>query len=241
MDRCAAATSCHSLTPRVHVMTAAASTVDPSTASVGRRWHYAGAAMLVPFLLLHLGNHLLALVSLESHVEVMAQLRRFYRHPIVETLVLLAAGMQTLTGLERLISGWRARVGKVAWLQAATGGVLAVFLPLHVLAVLVGRHAFGLDTNIHFAAAGMHVTPLAPIFGVYYGFAVAALFTHLACAAWWRVAPFHPRGAAMLLAASALTGATLGALVVAAMAGRFENYEPPADYLAPFRPLGLAA
>jgi hypothetical protein len=223
------------------VKSAAASKACAGTAGLRTRWHYAGAAMLVPFLLLHLGNHLLAPVSLEAHGEVMAQLRHIYRHPVVETLLLLAAGMQTLTGLERLISGWHARVGAVAWLQAATGGVLAVFLPLHVLAVLVGRHVFGLDTTIDFAAAGMHVPPLGALFASYYGLAVAALFTHLACAAWWRAAPRHPRGAAMLLAASALAGSTLGVLVVAAMAGAFENYVPPADYLDPFRRLGLAA
>lgn len=221
-------------------MKPAAAQSPRGAAAALRNGHLVGAAFLAPFLLLHIGNHLLAPASIQAHLEAMTALRIFYRHPVVEAIVLFFAASQALTGLDRVLVGWRARKGMVARLQAGSGTVLAVFVVIHVVAVLVGRHLLELDTNFHFAAAGMHVPPLGVLFAPYYALAVAALFAHLGCAAWWRLAPTRPRLASIVLAIASAGGLTAGVLIVAAMAGAFEPYRPPSDYTAPYRLLGVS-
>jgi hypothetical protein len=197
-----------------------------------RGLHRVGALLLAPFLLLHFANHLLALGGVERHLAVMDALRPFYRPPLVEGLLFALLLLQAASGQQWWPSAWRA--GGRRRLQAQSGAVLLAFLALHVGAVLFGRHALGLDTNFHFAAAGMHVAPFGAWFVPYYAIAVVALFTHVGCAlsAWMNAsAPIAAAGALRL--AIALGVLSAGALI-AAMLGLTGAYEPPPAYTAPF-------
>lgn len=170
-----------------------------------RGLHLASGLLIALFVVLHIGNHLAMFAGQAAHIAVMEALRPFYRNPLAETLLMLALAFQLTTGLAMI---WRTRgerrQGLARW-QAISGVVLALFVLNHVGAVWGGRLLLGLDTNYHFAAAGMHAG-YAGFFVPYYFLGVAALFVHAACALAWRV-----RGRAVPLA--------LGALGVALAAG----------------------
>lgn len=194
--------------------------------------HRLGAVLLAPFLLLHLGNHLQALGGVQRHIALMEALRPFYRTPLLEGLLFVVLVLQAVSGLRRWRPAWRA--GGRRRLQALSGAALLAFLVAHVGAVLVARHALGLDTNVHFAAAGMHVAPFGGFFVPYYAIAVIALFTHLGCALAGRLEPGSPRAARRVLRIAVLAGALLAAALVAALLGLLEPYAPPPAYTAPF-------
>lgn len=196
-----------------------------------RRLHRgAGAgAVLAAFLLVHVANHLVALAGVDAHVRFMETARLVYRQPVVESLLLLCVAVQAGSGLALAWAGRRRR-GVLARGQVASGGYLALFLAIHVAAVLAGRVA-GLDTNFHFAAAGLHVWPFVLFFGPYYFFAVAALCVHVGCALAWRV---RTRLVAVA-GAAAVAGVVLGAVIVACLLGVVQPVAVPPAYLATFQ------
>lgn len=138
-----------------------------------RRLHRGLALVLGLFLVLHLGNHLAGLAGQDMHGRVQDALRQLYRAPVVEPLLLAAIAVQAGLGLWLLARRRR-------WtMQTASGGYLALFLLVHLGAVLAARAA-GTETTLAFAAAGLHApAPWPAVFAAYYGLAVLALFVHL--------------------------------------------------------------
>lgn len=208
-------------------------------ASAGRRHlalralHRTSAMALALFICVHLLGHLAGLAGAAAHQSVLEALRLAYRQPVVEALLLGCVLFQAGSGLALLWRGRGRRRGAVAWLQALSGGYLGLFLAIHVGAVLQGR-AQGLDTNLHFAAAGMQVPPWPWFFGPYYFFAVCAFSTHVGCALYWNLPPAVRSRA---LAGAMLAGVALAACLVALLAGGFGALEIPARYLAPLAAL----
>lgn len=198
-----------------------------------RPWHRASALVVGGFVLLHLANHVALLAGVQVHVHLMDALRLLYRQPLVEAVLLACVAFQLGSGLWLVTAGWRQRRGAVAWLQAGSGLVLVFFLLNHVGAVLYGRAALHLDTNLFFAAAGLHVPGWPWFFAPYYFLAVTALFAHLGCAWYWRHNA-NPAPARATLGAITLAGAALGAVLVAAMAGLLVPLEIPQRYLSKF-------
>lgn len=164
----------------------------------------------------------------------MDALRKVYREPVVEVLLLACATFQVGSGLWLVIRGWRQRTGAVAWLQAMSGMYIAFFLLVHVAAVLFGRSVLHLDTNFFFAAAGFHVQPFQWFFAPYYLLAVAALFAHLGCAAYWHFFEPMPRRATSILAAAVSVGILFSALITLSLAGVFQPFSVPAEYRATY-------
>nr|WP_052170106.1 hypothetical protein [Massilia sp. JS1662] len=189
-----------------------------------RRLHRAAGAVLAVFLVVHVANHLAALAGVEAHIRFMDAARSVYRQPVVEAVLLLCVVLQAASGLRMLWTGRQRRRGVLAWLQAGSGAYVALFLAIHVVAVLAGR-AGGLDTNFFFAAAGLHVWPFVLFFVPYYFLAVAALFVHLGCAL--------RRGRAVVAGFSAI-GIVVAGLVVATLMGKVQSVEIPAKYLQTF-------
>jgi succinate dehydrogenase/fumarate reductase cytochrome b subunit len=138
-----------------------------------KRAHRALAMLLALFLTLHLGNHLSGLAGQKSHGGVQDALRMAYRHPLVEPLLLSAVAAQMALGVALLARRRR-------WtLQTVSGGYLALFLTVHVSVVLSAR-AQGGETDLAFAAAGLHApAPWPAVFAAYYGLAVLAVFAHV--------------------------------------------------------------
>jgi succinate dehydrogenase/fumarate reductase cytochrome b subunit len=190
-----------------------------------RRLHRAVGAVLAVFVAVHVANHLVALAGVEAHIRFMDAARRVYRQPVAETMLLLCVVLQAASGLRMLWAGRQRRRGMLAWLQAGSGAYVALFLAIHVGAVLAGRIAGGLDTNFYFAAAGLHVWPFVLFFVPYYFVAVAALFVHLGCAL--------RRGRAVV-AGFSVAGVVVAGLTVAALMGKIVPVEIPARYLMTF-------
>jgi hypothetical protein len=127
-----------------------------------------------------------------------------------------------------------ARRGSVAWLQALSGTYLALFLLIHVSAVMYGRAVLGLDTDFRFAAAGFHVPPWQWFFAPYYFLAVASLFTHVGCAIYWRIGRMETSLRWPVLAAFVAIGLAAGLLFDLALAGKLYPVDIPPAYRATF-------
>lgn len=110
----------------------------------------------------------------------METFRHFYRNRIVEALLLLAVGVQILSGAKLFIST-RTEVGfSFKKLQLWTGLYLAFFFVIHVGSVMVGRFFLNLDTNFYFGTAGLNTFPFNLFFIPYYGLATLSFFGHAA-------------------------------------------------------------
>jgi hypothetical protein len=189
-----------------------------------RRLHRTAGVVLAVFLVVHVANHLAALAGVDAHVRFMDAARRVYRQPVVEAVLLACVVLQAASGLRMLWAARQRRRGLLPWLQAGSGAYVALFVAIHVTAVLAGRVG-GLDTNFYFAAAGLHVRPFVLFFVPYYFLAVAALFAHLGCAL--------RRGRAVVAGCSAV-GVVVAGLIVATLMGTVVPVEIPARYLATF-------
>lgn len=132
------------------------------------------------FLLLHMGNHAMLLVGVEAHLAVQEALRRVYRHPLVEPILLVAVAVQIGLGARMIWQrGWPRR----GWarLQVLSGGVLGVFLLQHVTAALLTRWMKpDIETNVYWAASVVSRPAFATYFAPYYMLGVAAMFAHVA-------------------------------------------------------------
>ncbi len=160
--------------------------------------------------------------------------RTIYRQPAVESILLFCVALQVATGLWLVVRGWTQRRGLLPWLQAASGAYVAFFLLVHVAAVLFGRSVLNLDTNFYFAASGLHVPPNQFFFAPYYFFAVLALFTHLGCAAYWRLPAADRTARALVVALPMLVGGAVSLLIVLSLAGMLQPVEIPARTANPF-------
>jgi succinate dehydrogenase/fumarate reductase cytochrome b subunit len=198
-----------------------------------RTLHRYGAIGVTLFVLAHVANHLAALGGIEAHLQFMDGARLVYRQPLIELVLLLAVAVQAGSGLRLLAAGWKRRTGWIARLQALSGGYLVWFLLIHVSAVLFGRVVLDLDTNVHFAAAGLQAWPYSLFFVPYYFLAVLAVFTHLGCALARRAGP-APRRRLAAVAVPMCVGMLLAAVLLAAFMGKLHPYSVPQDYAATY-------
>ena len=200
-------------------------------------WHRLSGLALIVFITAHLANHLVAFIAgPDAHRSVMEALRMVYRFAPVEMLILAAAATQIVTGVPRAIHAlkWHptSLIGRV---QPLSGLVLAVFLVVHVGAVLAGRMAFGLDTDLRFAAAGFQAGPWVWFFAPYYWLAVFAFFAHAGAAAHWVLRPRGPaRLADLVFRAALVAGAVMATILVLALAGIPHPVPVDPVYLAPY-------
>lgn len=185
-----------------------------------RTVHRGLAVALGLFIALHLGNHLAGLGGQDSHRAVQETLRTVYRHPVVEPLLLAAVAAQVVVGL--ILVTRRRRLT----LQTASGLYLALFLAVHLGAVLTARWQ-GTDTDLAFAAAGLHAgQPWPVVFGLYYGLAVLAVFAHLSVPL-SRLSPLAGRAALVL-------GGALGVTLVTLLSGQVTPLTIPPALIAAF-------
>lgn len=199
-----------------------------------RKLHALSAAVTAAFLCVHLANHLAGLAGAATHINFMEAARLVYRVGVIEWLLLGCVAVQIVSGLTLVVRGWKRRHGFVPWLQASSGAVIAMFLIVHVGAVLFGRAALDLDTNFYFAAAGFHVAPFQYFFAPYYFLGVAALFMHLACLAHGRSRGRSPMIRTLSLVIPSTIGLTLSVLIVLSLAGVLFPVEIPAEYKATY-------
>jgi succinate dehydrogenase/fumarate reductase cytochrome b subunit len=185
-----------------------------------RHLHRLLAVFLGLFLALHLGNHLAGFWGQETHGTAQAAVRIFYRNPVVEALLLAAICFQICLGLMLLTRRRRLT------LQTLSGGYLALFLLIHLAAVLSARWQ-GTETDLAFAAAGMHAPlPWPMVFAAYYGLAVMAVFAHLSV-------PLSRRNG-LAGRVCLVTGAALAGGLVALLSGLVTPLKIPPALIAAF-------
>ena len=146
-----------------------------------RKLHYFSGLTIAVFTGFHLLNHILALKSIQLHIDFMSGLRMVYRNPLIETALFIAVIIQIISGLRMWRSLRNPKTGFFEKLHIATGLYLALFLTIHVLAVLSGRIFQGLDTNIYYGIAGLNTFPFLLFFVPYYFLAITSFFGHIAC------------------------------------------------------------
>lgn len=200
-----------------------------------RKLHAMSAILVATFLCVHITNHVVALAGIAKHVAFMEAARSVYRIYLIEFALLTAIGFQMISGLALVIRGWKGRRRLVPWLQALSGLYLALFLLIHVGAIMYGRGILGLDTNFLYAAAGFHVPPWQWFFAPYYFLAVASLFTHAGCAVYWYISASHPTKRRNALITFMTFGVAAGLMIDLSLAGKLYLVEIPAAYQAVYR------
>ena len=132
------------------------------------------------FIVAHFANHVALFWGVEHHLIVQEALRKIYRHPIVEPILIAGFAIQLGLGTRLLLKrGWPRRF----WprLQSASGLILMLFLVQHVGAAFYTRAVWpSIDTNVHWAASVVSQTNSALYFIPYYVLGVTALFIHIA-------------------------------------------------------------
>ncbi|MBL7768734.1 MAG: hypothetical protein JNK20_07160 [Flavipsychrobacter sp.] len=145
-----------------------------------RHVHFFSGIVLALFIGIHLFNHFTSIFGIQRHLELMDSLRKIYRHPFIEIVLLVAVVVQILSGLRLIRRNSSRNANFFDKLHIYSGLYLAVFLVIHVSAVLVGRFYLKLDTNFYFGAAGINSFPVNLFFIPYYALAVLSFFGHLA-------------------------------------------------------------
>lgn len=158
---------------------------EPLDARPSRRFltaHGVSAAAITLFAVVHLANHLCGLLGGDTHMAVMFALRKVYRHPIVEPILLSAVVFQVATGGALL---WRKLARSTGWfdtLQTTTGAYVMMFLLSHTSAALRARYLKGIDTNWAWVSGRELLTdPWTARLAPYYFLAVIAFGVHGAC------------------------------------------------------------
>lgn len=196
-----------------------------------RKLHRGCAIILGSYIMMHLTNHIVALGGAEQHIALMQTLRKLYRWPPIEILLLTAALVQISTGTSL---AWRGRGLRQDWkakLQLYSGLYLAFFLLVHTSAVLVGRHVLQVDTNFYFAASVVVSYPYKLFYMPYYFLGVASFFTHVGLALYYNLNETW-RGRGVLFAMIAL-GCLIGVGLVATFSGALYTIELPNEYKLP--------
>jgi succinate dehydrogenase/fumarate reductase cytochrome b subunit len=143
--------------------------------------HRITGIIIAIFVSAHLFNHAMAWFGVETHREIMEALRKVYRQPVVEVLLVLCFGFQVYSGIKQV----RRLKNKSALslndrLQIYSGLVFAFFIVQHIPAVLFQRAYFKFDTNFYFAARVVLEAPFKYYFVPYYFLGIMAFGVHVA-------------------------------------------------------------
>jgi hypothetical protein len=140
-------------------------------------------AILILFLVPHLGNHLTGIVSGADHFGVMKLVRLVYRNAVIEPLLVTLIGFQIMSGfvlVRRRLSRASDFFGTV---QTMTGIYVACYFLGHMTAVFAARGA-GTDTNWNWLTSDDHglLFHLSSFSLVgHYWVGPIAIVTHVAC------------------------------------------------------------
>ena len=143
------------------------------------------AVVLLGFLAMHVANHLTGLISAETHLAVMDVLRRWYRHPVVEPVLVVLMAFMVLSGLWLLRGKLAQRADFFQTLHTATGVYLLFYIPGHMNSTFNFQRSFlAKDSDFWFAAGGPLGLLMSDPWNVrlipHYVLGVWALITHAA-------------------------------------------------------------
>jgi hypothetical protein len=180
---------------------------------------------LFVFITAHIGNHVSLFWGVDQHLAIQGTLRKIYRNPIVETVLLAGFGTQLFLGARLLLKrGWPQRFWpRMQWLSGVT---LALFLGQHISAALYTRAFWpSIDTNIYWAASVVSQTHFALYFVPYYILGVGALFVHIAT---FLALKKRLRGLAWSIC---ILGSLFAVILIATLSGAFYSIDLPLPYV----------
>jgi succinate dehydrogenase/fumarate reductase cytochrome b subunit len=143
--------------------------------------HYFSGLTISVFIGFHLLNHLLILRSEDHHIRFMQSLRKIYRIRVIEIFLFLGISIQLISGVTLVILKWNKIENYFDVIQIASGLYLALFLTIHLNAVMVGRYKLKVDTNLYYGAGVMNMWPHKLFFIPYYSLSILSFFFHVAC------------------------------------------------------------
>lgn len=189
-----------------------------------KKIHYFSGLFITVFIAFHLINHAFSIVSLEKHLEIMKIFRVVYRNIFIESILLLAVLFQIFSGIKLSLQAKKNTISFFDKLHIYSGLYLAMFLLIHVSAVLSARIIFNLDSNSYFGAAALNQFPLVIMFIPYYFFAIFSFFTHVACIHYKKTNAKNQSYSIMVF------GFLVGLFLIYAMTNHFQGYTVPAEY-----------
>ncbi|TGM58520.1 hypothetical protein [Leptospira adleri] len=196
-----------------------------------KKIHYVSGLTISVFIGLHLFNHFMSFWGPAAHISTMETIRLVYRNVFVETLLLLAVLTQIVSGIRLFIRKRTEVYGPFDRLQIFTGLYLALFLVIHLSAVMTGRFVLRLDTNFYFGAAGLNTFPFNLFFIPYYSLAMISVFGHVA-------AVHKNKMKRSVLGASPgqqavwilIFGFVLSGILIYGLTNRFNGFQIPKEY-----------
>jgi hypothetical protein len=97
-----------------------------------KKIHFISGLTITIFIGLHLFNHIWSILGADKHIEMMNNLRVFYRNIFVETILLLAVLVQIISGLKLFKSNRKTAANYFDKLHIWSGMYSAVFLIIHL-------------------------------------------------------------------------------------------------------------
>jgi len=189
-----------------------------------RKLHgFSALFLLMGFLVLHLGNHLAALWTVQTQNDVMIFLRGWYRSAWVQPIIIGLFATMIVTGILLVIRYTTTTADRFRTLQTASGGYFAAFIASHTLAVFTAR-ANDVNTNWDFAAGGPLGLLHQPWRGAlidYYALSVFLIVVHTALGLRIVLLGHHTKEstANRVVYAGMIVGALATALIMAAALG----------------------
>lgn len=196
-----------------------------------KKLHYFSGITLSIFIGVHLLNHLAALFGAATHIKVMNLFRVIYRHPAIETLLLIAVAIQIISGLIVVFKQRGKKTSAYDKIQVYSGLYLALFLIAHTIAtVWRGRQVLGLDTNFYFAAIVVQVVPAVFFFIPYYFLGVVSVFGHIAAVHYKKMRPISLDKAKKQARYILIAGVAIALLILISLSKPYQNVKIPKEY-----------
>ena len=147
-----------------------------------RALHRITAYFVLTFVVFHMGNHLAGLFGFDTYNNVQDTLRKFYRHPLVEPVLIAAVVAQLILGLVLLVKSLKLEKPKTfwSWLQVVSGILIILTIGEHLIALFLARIVSELDTNFYWPLSVMDGPPFTYYFIPYYFLMVSSVFAHAA-------------------------------------------------------------
>ena len=145
-----------------------------------RTFHRIAAIFLLAFIIAHLGNHVAAALGPKTFNAYLATARAFYRHPVIEPVLIALFFVQAFTGFNLIIGSFHRVVKRSfsAWLELISIVVFVFFIAIHLSAIAVTRFYFEMQTDFYWVAELFRKSTLQPYIIGFHFLGVVAIAIH---------------------------------------------------------------
>ncbi len=169
-------------------------------ALTGRNLRLISGLILFAFVLTHLINHSLGLISLQAMEDLRAVRIAITRSWPGTAVLLLAAVIHAILGVEKIISRRLSAISTRGLLQIATGILIPVLLARHLIGMRISHELFGVNDNYDFALWAMWPAEAwrqAGLITLVWGHAIIGLYMWIRFKSWFG----YLRGPLLVIAA----------------------------------------